>query len=52
MSMTPLLHPLFAIDTDLACPVGQQSFDRKSTTIINMDNQTILKVNLEDLLVD
>jgi hypothetical protein len=50
--MTPLLHPLFAVDIDLARPVGQQSFDQKSTTIINMDNQTILKVNLEDLPVD
>jgi hypothetical protein len=29
--------------------VGQQLFDQKSTTIVNMDNQTILKVNLEDL---
>ena len=29
--------------------MGPQSFDQKSTTIINMDSQTILKVNLEDL---
>jgi hypothetical protein len=29
--------------------VGPQSFDQKSTTITNIDNQTILKVNLEDL---
>jgi hypothetical protein len=40
---------LFAVDTSLARSVGPQSFDQKSTTIINMDNQTILKVNLEDL---
>jgi hypothetical protein len=40
---------LFAIDTGLAHPMGQQSFDQKSTTIINTDNQMILKVNLEDL---
>jgi hypothetical protein len=40
---------LFAIDTFLVGSVGPQSFYQKSTTIINMDDQTILKVNLEDL---
>jgi hypothetical protein len=38
-----------AIDTIFACLVGPQSFDRKLTTITNMDNETILKVSLEDL---
>jgi hypothetical protein len=37
-------RPLFVVDTFLARLVGPQSFDRKSTTIVDMDNQTILKV--------
>jgi len=43
---------LSVVDTSLARPVGPQSFDQKSTTIVIMDNQTILKVNLEDLFDD
>ena len=43
---------LSVIDTSLARLVGPQSFDQKSTTIVIMDNQTILKVNLEDLSDD
>jgi hypothetical protein len=40
---------LFTVHMILAHRVGAQSFDWKLTTIINMDNQTILKVNLEDI---
>jgi hypothetical protein len=41
---------IFNIDTGLACPVGPQSFDWKLTAVVNMENNnTILKVNLEDL---
>jgi hypothetical protein len=38
-----------AVDMIFALLVGPQSFDQKLTTITNMDNQTILKVSLEDL---
>jgi hypothetical protein len=39
--MCPGTLSFFAMDTQLGTPSG--------TTIIDMDNQTILKVNLEDL---
>jgi folate-dependent tRNA-U54 methylase TrmFO/GidA len=41
---------IFNVDIGLACTVGPKSFDWKLTAVVNMENNnTILKVNLEDL---